>query len=420
MGRTGWMGRIARKGTAALLGVLCVPCVLGVELCAQFQMPDAKQMSGIPRPVTDLPDGSISVRVIRGELSNNIPNQPVELRVGGTVRTGKTDESGRAQFDKVTAGATVKASTDVGAEHLESQEFASPAQGGVRLMLVATDTSKGPATQPEAPAVTGDVVIAGESRIVIEPVDEAAQVFYLLDIANNARVPVNTKTPFAFDLPKGAEGAGIMQGSSPKATVSGRQVTVDGPFPPGHTYVQVGWQIAAGGGSVDIGQRFPAMLEQLAVVVKKAGGTTLSSPQLKEQRELPAQGEIFIAGTGGPVAAGQTLQLEIGGIPHHSAAPRIVALALAGLIVVIGVGASGRPAGDPAGTSAERKRLIARRDRLFNDLVRLERDHRSGRGDQRRYMTRREDILAALENIYSALDGDDIGPEPADRTGLAA
>ena len=162
------------------------------------------------------------------------------------------------------------------------------------------------------------------------------------------------------------------------------------------------------------------MLEQLAVVVKKAGGTTLSSPQVKEQRELPAQGEIFIAATGGPVAAGQPLQLEVGGIPHHSAAPRTIALALAGLVVVIGVWASGRTAGDSSGSAAERKRLIARRDRLFNDLVRLEHDHRSGRGDQRRYAARREEMLTALENIYSTLDGDDMAPDPADRAGVAA
>ena len=77
-------------------------------------------------------------------------------------------------------------------------------------MLVATDPSKPPATQPDAPAVKGDVVLGAESRIVIEPIEEAAQVFYLLDIANNARVPVNPPAPFAFDLPKGAVGATIM------------------------------------------------------------------------------------------------------------------------------------------------------------------------------------------------------------------
>ena len=383
-------------------------------------MPDPKQMSGIPRPVTDLPDRSISVRVIRGELSNNIPNQPVQLRVGDKLLTAKTDEAGRAQFDNVTPGAAVKASTDVAGEHLESQEFPAPPRGGIRLMLVATDPSKPPATQPDAPAAKGDVVISTESRIVVEPVEEAAQVFYLLDIANNARVPVNPPAPFEFDLPKGAVGATIMEGSSPNAAAAGAHISVQGPFPPGHTYVQAAYQMPAPSGSLTIAQRFPAMLEQLAVVVKKSGSTTLSSAQVKEQRELPAQGEVFIAATGGPIAAGQLVDLEIDGIPHHSRAPRMIALALAGLIAILGLWASGRPAGDPSGSAAERKRLVARRDRLFNDLVRLERDHRGGSGDERRYATRREEILAALEQIYGALDGDDTGPEPADRTGLAA
>src|SRR4051794_10792608 len=148
-------------------------------------MPDPKQMSGIPRPVTDLPDQSISVRVIRGALSNNIPNQPVELHVGPKVLRGKTDEAGRAQFDKVTPGASVKAVADVDGEHLESQEFQAPAEGGIRLLLVATDKSKSAGTTPAAtdtPAASGQVVIGGNSRIVMEPSDEAVEIYYLLDI----------------------------------------------------------------------------------------------------------------------------------------------------------------------------------------------------------------------------------------------
>src|ERR1700751_1244320 len=68
---------------------------LGRGPAAQFQMPDPKQMSGIPRPVTDLPDHAISVRLIRGDLSNNITNHPVELKIGSTSITVKTDDSGR-------------------------------------------------------------------------------------------------------------------------------------------------------------------------------------------------------------------------------------------------------------------------------------------------------------------------------------
>src|SRR5262249_8103767 len=125
-----------------VLWVLSVLCggAAGVFAQGSFQMPDMKQMPGIPRPVTDLPEHAISVRVIRGDLSNNIANQPVQLRVGSKTLTAKTDESGRAQFNDVTPGETVKASTDVDGEHLESQEFPAPATGGVRLMLVATDT----------------------------------------------------------------------------------------------------------------------------------------------------------------------------------------------------------------------------------------------------------------------------------------
>ena len=112
---------------------------------AQFQMPDPKQMAGIPRPVTDLPNGTVSVRLIRGQLSNNIKDFPVELHVGSQVRTTKTDDAGRAEFGSLPAGATIKAVAVVDGERLESEEFPAPTQGGIRLMLVATDTSKGAA-----------------------------------------------------------------------------------------------------------------------------------------------------------------------------------------------------------------------------------------------------------------------------------
>jgi hypothetical protein len=383
-------------------------------------MPDPKQMSGIPRPVDDLPKGSISVRLIRGSLSNNIAGHPVELRVGAKVLTVKTDENGRAQFDNLTAGATVKATAVVDGERLESQEFPAPGTGGIRLMLVATDTTKGPATTPEAAAISGQVVIGDQSRLVFEPGDDGVQLFYLLDIANNARAPVNPPTPFVFDLPSDATGMTLMEGSSPSASVKGTRVTVQGPFAPGHTFVQIACELPLGNGEVSLAQIFPATLEQVAVVVKKVGATLLSSPQVAQQRELPADGEVFIAGTGGAVAAGQPLSLTVSGYPHHSTAPRIIALTLAVVIIIVGVWAASRPDENPTGRAAERKRLIARREKLFADLVRLEHDHRAGRADARRYATRRDEIMGALEQIYSTLDTQDAGPQPADRAGLAA
>jgi hypothetical protein len=393
-----------------------------LALGAQFQMPDPRQMSGIPRPVTDLPARSVSVRLIRGDLSNNIANFPVELQVNGKAQTVKTDEAGRAQFDGLPPGATLKAVAIVDGERLESQEFPAPAQGGIRLLLVATDKEKEAQRDAgaRAPAVQGAVVIGGESRVVIEPDEEAVRVYYLLEVANTARTPVNPPTLFMFDTPKGALGTTIIEGSSPQATATGTRVRVQGPFAPGNTFVQVAFELPALTGSASVLQTFPAPFEHLAVIVKKAGDTKLSSPQIARQQDMPAGDAIFIAAAGDkPIPAGEAVTLNITGLPHHSDAPRWVALSLAIGIVVVGLLAAGPS--DPKSRGEERRQLIARREKLFQDLLRLEVDHRRGRGDQSRYAGRRQELVAAHEHLYGALDTDDTSPEPANRTGgLAA
>jgi len=392
-------------------------------LHAQFQMPDPKQMSGIPRPVNDLPDQSISVRVIRGALSNNIANQPVELHVGPKVLTAKTDEAGRAQFDKVTPGASVKAVADVDGEHLESQEFPAPAQGGIRLLLVATDKSKGASTTPSAPgapAIAGQVVIGGNSRIVIEPGDEVLSIYYLLDIVNNARSPVNTPSPFAFDMPADGTHCGLLEGSSPLAALNGTRVRVQGSFPPGSTRVQVFCELPVVSSSLEVTQQFPVASERVAVIVKRVGDAKVSSPQIVGQQDLTTQGVTYIAASGPGVAAGQPIVLSLSDLPHHSSTPRVIALSLAAGIAIIGVWAAIRVPAESESRKAERKRLIARRSQLFDQLIRLEQDRRGGRADGQRYASRREELLAALEHVYGALDSDDSGPGPLGRAGLAA
>ena len=409
-----------RLALAVFLGV--VSLAGGVPpMLAQIQMPDPKQMSGIPRPVTDLPAGTVSVRVIRGELSNNLVGQAVELHVNGVVRTEKTDEGGRAQFSGLAPDARVKAVAVVDGERLESEEFSPPAREGIRLMLVATDKDKEAraAAAAKAPAVPGEVVLGGETRIVIEPEDERLRIFYLLEIMNNAQTPVDTSKPFMFDTPTEAISTTVMEGSSKNASASGRTVRVLGPFPPGPTFVQVGYALPARGGAVDVTQTFPAHMEQLAVIAQKTGSLQLISKQLSRMQEMPSDGTTYIAAVGGVVPAGAPVTLSFTGIAYHSRAPRWFAFGTAVFIVAVGLMALGRPV-DTGGRQTERKRLLARREKLLQELVRLEGDQRRGRVDATRFAARREDLLRALEQVYSALDGDDTSPEPADRPGLAA
>jgi hypothetical protein len=406
-------GNSAIGGSARLtLWAVCTWYVLAAlsgPLAAQFAMPDPKQMAGIPRPVDDLPDGTVSVRVIRGEMTNNIVGQTVTLEGAGQPLTSQTDDGGRAEFKGVPAGTSVKASAEVDGEHLESQEFPFPGRGGIRLLLVATNKAAA-----SMPAITGEVKLAGQSRIVIEPDDESVRVYFLLTILNSNSAPVNPPTPFAFEMPTGATGTTVLQGSSPQATVTGPRVVVTGPFAPGATSFEVACALPVTRGTLEISTQFPAPLEQLAVVVRKLGDTKLSSPLIAEQRDLTSEGENYIAAQGGAVAAGKPITLVLSGLPHHSSTPRIVALTLAVGIMLAGAWvATQKSPAQGQSRQAERKRLIARREKLFGELVRLEADARGGRVDDAAYVPRREQLMSSLEQVYGALDDTDASPGEA-------
>jgi hypothetical protein len=172
-------------------------------------------------------------------------------------------------------------------------------------------------------------------------------------------------------------------------------------------------------GRVDFQQAFPATLESFAVIAKKVGDMKVSSPQIAQQQDTAVEGTPVIIGAGGTLPAGQPFSLSVTGLPHHSSTPRRIALTLAAVIAVAGVWASTRRS-DPSSQANERKRLLARREKLFQELVRLEHDQRRGRVDGRRFAARREELLASLEQVYSALDSDETSPEPTGRAGLAA
>src|SRR5262249_10259527 len=153
---------------------------------------------------------------------------------GDKVQVVNTDEGGRAQFDKLPAGATLKAVAEVDGEHLESQEFPAPAQGGIRVMLVATDKEKEAkaAAASKAPAISGQVVSGGGSSITVEPGDEPGPLYSLPPIKNSAQAPVHPPSLFMFAMPRGSPGTAVLEGSSPSAGVVGNTVRVQGPFPP--------------------------------------------------------------------------------------------------------------------------------------------------------------------------------------------
>ncbi len=151
------------------------------------------------------------------------------------------------------AGALVQATTTVDGETLTSQEFAVPAKGGVRVALIAGIQKAAAAEQAAAaagarePARPGVVEFGPESRIILEFQDDNLTLFYLLEVVNNARTPIDIGGPLILELPTGASGAVMLEGSSPQASVLAARVTITGPFPPGKLSAQVGFSLPNAG-----------------------------------------------------------------------------------------------------------------------------------------------------------------------------
>ena len=103
----------------------------------------------------------------------------------------------------------------------------------------------------------------------------------------------------------------------------------------------------------------------------------------------------MVIGIGQASAAGRTaVRDDDHGLPHHSTVPRRSRWCWQRGIVVLGVWVAADGTDESADRAAERKRLIARREKLFQDLVRLEHEQRRGKIDRARYTARREELLA--------------------------
>jgi hypothetical protein len=389
------------RALSVLLSILFVPALITAQ-----QMPDPSQMAGRPLPAPELPAGTVTVRVVRERMGNNVPNHPVTLKAAGKSLNATTDAQGRAQFANIPPGTRITVETVVDGESLQSQEFPVPADGGVRVALIAGIEAAAARERAAAeagaqqPARQGVVTFAGETRIILEFQDDNLQVFYLLDIVNSARTPIDVGEPLVIELPDGATGAGAMEGSSPLAQVQGERIRINGPFPPGTTAVQVGYRLPFSGDRTTLVQRWPAAIEQLFVAAEKVGGLQIASPQFTRQQEAQASGAPFLMATGGRVNAGETLTVELTGLPHHSTVMRDAGLAIGFALLAIGLWAG--VTGGPARVSTAQ--LAQRKDKLFADLVEVEAQHRSGRIDQRRYASKRQTLMTQLEQVMSELD----------------
>ena len=158
------------------------------------------RMAGVPLPAPELADGSVSVRLMREQLGNNIAGHPVTLKVGGTQEVAETDAQGRARLhrphpwnnrasrsrrrrrDPAVAGIRGSRARAASASRSSPDSRPSP--------RVSARQRKRAPSEPPRPGI---VMFGGESRIITEFQDDNLQVFYILDIVNGARTPIDDR-----------------------------------------------------------------------------------------------------------------------------------------------------------------------------------------------------------------------------------
>ena len=381
---------------------------------AQVEMPDPSLIHGRALPAPELPAGTVTVRVVRESIGNDAPGETVRVSIDGKTVTATTDAMGRAQFNSLPAGQEGRASATVDGEAMESQPFSVPASGGLRVILVAgiakaaERRAQEAAKAAAAPAVKGAVFFGGNSRVLMQFDNDSLQVYYVLDIVNNARTRVDVGGPLVVDLPPGATGASALEGSSKAGTVSGSRLTITGPFDAGTTPVQIAFRQAYGGSTWTLEQRWPATFEQVTVGVEKVGGLTMSSPQLPTTSDVTADGgTVFALGRGPALAAGQPLTVTLSNLPFESPMPRYVALGLAAGLLALGawMGFGG------GSRDVSRQTLMNRREALLQELDQLDAKRRDGSISADRHAARRQRLLSELEQVYGELDQSPAGPQ---------
>ena len=134
-----------RKTLAAAVlatALLAAPSTRAQPMAGGGGMPDLSRIVGRPLAVPGMPTGTVSVRVGRKMPVNTVKDVEVSAIIKGTngesrKRVLKTDESGHALFEGMRPGDQFRAEVNLDGEHLQTETFTLPPEGGLKTMLLS-------------------------------------------------------------------------------------------------------------------------------------------------------------------------------------------------------------------------------------------------------------------------------------------
>jgi hypothetical protein len=420
---------------------------------ARAQVPDLTSMSGIPLPMTDVPAGTASVRVVRFDMAHPVVALEVTLHPtgAGQVRRLKTDSTGRASFDNLGNDEYV-ARTTVDGKELRSQPFRAGAGSGIRMLLVAPaatgagapagpgpgpasipavgelppghppidgqgagqgagrgdegheghDHGPGvdhapPASLPSGPMTTdpGRLSLASGSEIIVDFIEDAVRVTQVFLLRNDGPTFDPGPRGLVFLLPDGVSEVSVPKRGPRLQVEEKRAVIMPGPIGPGESRVAVQY-VASYKHGLALVIPVPVRSEGL-LVGHRPTGLTVEVPGYQQRDEVDSpSGGRFTVYRMKSLPAGSTVTVTLS---HSRRVEWLAGLFVLGLLGWLAFGAGGGVS--PKG---ERAQLEARREQLLTELCAIERQQRPGKELARKLQQKRDDLIARLEQVYRDLD----------------
>jgi hypothetical protein len=374
--------------------------------------------TGSATPAPELPKGTLELRAF-DQKGKPLPQEQVQLGAAaqgseGNLKISKatTNAEGLARFEGLATGPTVgyAAVIDHGGMRLGTPPFAMPDQGGVRAEIRALERTADPSV----------IAFGSGGRIILQMHDEILQVMEILPIENRSEKlfdpgPGGIEVP----LPKGFVNAeGGTEGSHKLEVRKNYGIAVHGPVAPHSTTnneITFAFTVPYHGSSHELAQPLPNGLGTTTLIMEQIGDLAVTGAGIGARQSREVSGRKYWVIPVEAQAAGSTLTFTVTGLPSSDDTGRIVAGALALLLVLASIYFSRRPEQVRKVASDTREKLLQRREALFEQLVGVENERRALNAEHDRHAhgrsgegasdvkDRRSQIVGKLETIYRDL-----------------
>ncbi|HEY0706134.1 MAG TPA: hypothetical protein VGG33_05020, partial [Polyangia bacterium] len=363
-------------------------------------------------PAADLPAGTLEL-FLKDSSDKPLAGRLVRLgevklgpEGGGRqvqVRDAITDAQGKAVWKALDIGETAgyAAVSDHEGMRISTVPFRMPTDTGLRGTLLALKKTASASTLSLDP----------RSKIVIDLREEAIAVMIAFVFRNPSGEVFDAGEEGLFiPLPEGAVGAQEIEGGEPLEIIAGKGIRLKTPSPPDSgastlLTARFGYILQSEGDSrLEVNQVLPAAYAEPYLLVPEKTGLTISGAGIKSlPPEVDSRGEKVLQYTMPAVPAGGTLAITVSGVPARDRTGRTVAgvicIALVAAAFVLSRGRGNRSKVSEGPTADE---LIERRERIFAELVEIERERKAA-GNNPQLDEKRREVVARLEAIYKEL-----------------